>query len=59
MRGRGELTDPFMNLECDVELEVIQRRQDGASRLCQEGAASAKGGGALEGAEHRRLYHRP
>ena len=49
MRGRGELTDPFMNTERDVELEAIQCGRDGAGRHRREGAASAEGGGTLEG----------
>ena len=42
-----------MNPERDIELEVIQRRQDGAGHLRREGATSAKGGGTLEGAKRR------
>jgi hypothetical protein len=47
-----------MNPEHNVEVRVIQRRREGASRLRRERATSAEGGGALEGAACHRLGHR-
>ena len=47
--GEEKLTDPFMNLEHNVELEVILCERVGAGRLRQEGGAVTEGGGALEG----------
>ena len=47
--GEEKLTDPFVNPERNVELEVILRERVGAGRLRREGGAVAEGGGALEG----------
>ena len=46
-RERRKLTDPFMNLERNLELEVIRCEGVGAGRLRRVGDAAAEGGGAL------------
>ena len=48
-RERRKLTDPSMNPERNVELEVICREGVGAGCLRREGVSTAEGGGALEG----------
>ena len=44
-KRRGELTDPFVSLERNVELEATR---GGVGRLHQEGAASTEGSGVLD-----------
>ena len=48
-RERGKLTNPFMNLERNVRLEVIHCEGVGVEGLFHEGVSATKGGGALEG----------
>ena len=48
-RDRRKLTDPFVNLEQNVELEVVCREGVGASCLHGEGVSAAEGDGTLEG----------
>ena len=48
-RESRKLTDPFVNLERNVELEVIRCEGVGAGRLRREGGAAIEGGGALGG----------
>ena len=44
-----KLTNPFVNLERDVGLEVIHCEGVGAEGLRREGVSATEGGGALEG----------